>query len=206
MVVYAGQVQRDTDDASADDSDGKAPSHTFTFLKHYTVFNAEQCDGLPEEFYATRQIAVRDNGPIPEADAVIRQSGARIRTGERPAYSPTLDLIEMPPIGAFISSERYYSTCMHEIVHWTGAPGRLDRDLSGRFGSESYAMEELVAELGAAYLCAALGISAEPREDHASYLANWLRVLKSDKRAIFSACAKAQQAADFLMGVKRERE
>jgi antirestriction protein ArdC len=96
------------------------------------------------------------------------------------------------------ATEAYYSTVLHELTHWTAPPHRCNRDLSGRFGSEAYAMEELVAELGAAFLCAELGITAEPRADHAQYLTHWLTVLKADKRAIFTAASKAAQASAFL--------
>src|SRR5690606_12591165 len=97
------------------------------------------------------------------------------------------------------AAEAFYSTLSHELVHWGGASHRLDRDLSGRFGSEAYAIEELVAELGAAFLCGDLGITPEPRADHAQYIAHWLRVLKNDKRAIFSAASKASEAANWLL-------
>jgi antirestriction protein ArdC len=105
----------------------------------------------------------------------------------------------MPPFEAFKEPLFYYSVLSHEATHWTGAKCRLDRDLSGRFGSESYAAEELIAELGAAMLCAELGLPTDPREDHAPYVASWLKVLKNDKRAIFTAAAKAQAATDWMM-------
>jgi antirestriction protein ArdC len=92
----------------------------------------------------------------------------------------------------------YYSTLAHEATHWTGAPSRLSRDLSGKFGNEAYAAEELVAELGAAFLCAELSHSNGPRPDHAAYVSSWLTVLKRDKRAIFTAAAKAQAAVDWM--------
>ena len=103
------------------------------------------------------------------------------------------------------AGEAFYATLMHELTHWTGATSRCARDLKNRFGSDAYAMEELVAELGAAFLCADLGITPELRPDHASYLANWLTVLKSDKKAIFTAASKAQQALDFLAQGSEER-
>lgn len=96
-------------------------------------------------------------------------------------------------------SENFYAILLHELTHWTGRRMRCNRDLSARFGSEAYAMEELVAEFGAAFLCSRLNLSLEPREDHAQYLANWLKVLKEDKKAIFTAAAKAQEAADFVL-------
>ncbi|MEJ7925627.1 zincin-like metallopeptidase domain-containing protein [Sphingobium sp. AN641] len=113
-------------------------------------------------------------------------------------YIPTRDTVQMVPFARFKEAKGYYSVLAHELTHWSGAKSRLDRDLTGRFGSESYATEELVAELGAAFVGGQLGIGCEPRDDHPPYIATWLKVLKSDSRAIFTAAAKAQAAADYL--------
>lgn len=119
-------------------------------------------------------------------------------------YSPSDDIIRMPDrirfngTSTMTAGEAYYATLMHELTHWTGAESRCARDLKNRFGSEAYAMEELVAELGAAFLCADLGVTPEPRDDHAQYIANWLKVLKQDKKAIFTAASRAQAAVNFL--------
>jgi antirestriction protein ArdC len=110
----------------------------------------------------------------------------------------------MPRFEVFQTAIAYYSTLAHESTHWTGAVSRLNRELSTRFGGEAYAAEELIAELGAAFLCADLGLSNEPRPDHAAYLASWLRVLKNDKRAIFTAASKAQAAVDYMHGKQEE--
>jgi len=111
----------------------------------------------------------------------------------------------MPPFEFFKDAESYYATLSHECTHWTRHPSRLDRDLGRKkWGDEGYAMEELVAELGSAFLCADLGLTPEVREDHAAYIANWLTVLKGDKRAIFSAAAHAQRAAEFLHKLQPE--
>ena len=124
--------------------------------------------------------------------------------GSMACYSPAQDVIRMPDRARFNGTatmragEAYYATLMHELTHWTGAESRCDRNMKSRFGSEAYAMEELVAELGAAFLCAGLGVTAELREDHAQYIAHWLKVLKADKKAIFAAAAHAQRAADYL--------
>ena len=116
---------------------------------------------------------------------------------------PSTDSIVMPMFEAFKDAETFYSTLGHETVHWTSAKSRLDRDFgSKRFGSESYAIEELVAELGAAFLCADLDLALEPREDHAAYIKNWLEALKNDNRAIFTAASHAQRAADFINGLQ----
>ncbi len=122
--------------------------------------------------------------------------------GDRAFYSPTRDLIQLPPAEAFTNAESYAATKAHELIHWTGHPSRTEREFGKRFGDSAYAREELVAELGAAFLCAALGITPEPREDHAAYLNHWLQVLKEDKRAIFSAAAHAQRAVDYLHAVQ----
>ena len=105
----------------------------------------------------------------------------------------------MPPFQAFKENVSYYSTLAHEHTHWTAKAERCDRQLGKRFGDSAYAAEELIAELGAAFTCAHLGLSTEPREDHAAYIVSWLKVLKADKRAIFTAASKAQQAADFMI-------
>ena len=114
-------------------------------------------------------------------------------------YSVTHDYVQMPPFESFRDAESYYATLAHEATHWTRHPSRLDRDFGRkRFGDEGYAIEELVAELGSAFLSADLELTPEVREDHAAYIASWIKVLKNDKRAIFSAASHAQRAADFL--------
>ena len=139
------------------------------------------------------------------AEAFISATGADIRHGGQCAfYRPATDHIQMPERELFTgtqtssATEAYYGTLLHELTHWTGAKTRCARNLTGRFGSQAYAMEELVAELGSAFLSAELGITPVPRPDHAGYIASWLKVLKEDKRAIFTAASKAAQAADFL--------
>ena len=112
----------------------------------------------------------------------------------------------MPPPQAFRDAQSYTATKAHELVHWSGHPARLAREFGKRFGDRAYAFEELVAELGAAFVCADLGIAPEPKEDHAGYLAHWLKVLKADKRAIFTAASHAQKAADFLHGLQDFRQ
>ena len=165
----------------------------------YSVFNAEQIDGYQAPAMPTRTDIAR----VQEADEFFTALGADIRHGGgRAFYRSTTDHIQMPPFEVFRSTIAYYSTLSHEVTHWTGAKARLDRDLKNRFGSEAYAAEELVAELGAAFLCADLGLANEPRPDHAAYVSNWLQVLKNDKRAIFTAAAKAQQAVDFAHGLQ----
>lgn len=164
-------------------------------LRSFVVFNVAQIDGLAEE----TQPAGRTWDPHLEAELVLSTSGAELRFGGTAAYyHPAQDAIYLPPKDAFADQASYYSTALHELTHWTGHPARCNRDLSGRFGNDSYAMEELVAEIGAAFLCGHCRIDG--RLQHAAYVHSWLQVLKADKRAVFTAAAKAQQAADLLLG------
>jgi antirestriction protein ArdC len=142
--------------------------------------------------------------PMPERIAHAKQFfqaiGATVRHGGNQAfYAPASDHIQMPPFQAFAENVSYYSTLAHEHTHWTAPASRCDRQLGKRFGDNAYAAEELIAELGAAFTCAHLGLSTEPREDHAQYIQSWLRVLKADSRAIFTAASKAQQATDWMI-------
>jgi len=122
----------------------------------------------------------------------------------RAYYQPASDEIHLPPLAAFATAAGYYSTALHELEHWSGHPTRCNRDLAGRFGDSSYAVEELIAELGAAYLCAHCRIDGELR--HAGYIASWLKVLRGDKRAIFTAAAQAQRAADYVLRLAQPPE
>ena len=122
-----------------------------------------------------------------------------LHTGNRAFYSPDTDAITLPPFPAFFTPLDYYSTRGHETGHWTSASSRCDRQLGKRFGDQAYSVEELVAELTAAFTLAHLGLSSEPRPDHAQYIASWLKVLRADRRAIFTAASKAQQATDYLI-------
>jgi antirestriction protein ArdC len=163
--------------------------------RSYPVFNAEQVDGFTPPIAPALPHAER----IAHADEFYRNTGAVIRHGgARAFYRPGTDEIHMPEFQAFKSPEGYYSTLGHEATHWSGAPHRLGRKIANRFGSEDYAYEELIAELSAAYQMAALGLSNEPRQEHAAYIQSWLKGLKNDKRFIFSAASQAQQAADYL--------
>jgi antirestriction protein ArdC len=183
----------------------QAEDHTDNRLRFVAkashVFNAQQVDGFtlppddrPTPFEAHRQ-----------SEAFIAAVGAKIEHGFRAArYRHDLDNIEMPARSWFVGSdtrsplEAYYGVLLHELTHWTGPMHRLDRDMGKRFGDDAYAMEELVAELGAAFACSALGISSEPRPDHAAYVSSWLTVLKRDPKAIFTAASKAQEAFEHL--------
>jgi antirestriction protein ArdC len=196
LVVYADSITRkETDEKTGDELDREIP-----FLKGYTVFNVEQIDGLPEVYYAKAAPALDPVARIEHAERFFTSLGAAIRHGgNRAFYSIAADAIQMPPFESFQDADSYYGTLAHEATHWTGSKARLDRDFGGhRFGSEGYAVEELVAELGAAFLCSDLELALEPREDHASYIATWLKVLAADNRAVFTAAAHAQRAAEFI--------
>ncbi|RVH60067.1 DUF1738 domain-containing protein [Sinorhizobium meliloti] len=203
-VVYADTMRRtETDDATGDEAERFIP-----FLKAYTVFNVEQIEGLPAHFHAQADNIRNPDERIAHAETFFGAIRADIRHGGDCAYySPTLDYIQMPAFEAFRDAQGYYATLAHEATHWTRHNTRLDRDLGRkRFGDDGYAREELVAELGAAFLSADLGLRLEDRQDHAAYIGHWLSVLKDDKRAIFAAAAHAQRAADYLSGFSQSQE
>jgi antirestriction protein ArdC len=166
------------------------------FTRGYSVFNAAQVDGYTAKADADAPIEQR----IASAEQFFSGINARvIHLGNRAFYSPADDTITLPPFAAFFTPTDYYSTRAHETGHWTSRESRCNRELGKRFGDNAYSIEELVAELTAAFTLAHLGLSSEPRSDHAQYIASWLKVLKADKRAIFTAASKAQQAADFMI-------
>jgi len=167
-------------------------------IREYTVFNVAQCDGLPEQVFHGEIVAPQNKDAREAlADDFIRSTGADFREGVgKPCYIPSRDFVSMPPFEAFKSCPTFYSTAFHELIHWTGHKKRLDRDFSGRFGTQAYAAEELVAEMGAAFLNAEFGFNNEP--SNAAYLAGWIKLLKDDSRAIVTAASKASKAAEFL--------
>lgn len=187
-----------------DPETGESESGERMMARASRVFNAAQVEGF--ELAAENLPDAPLFDPIERAERFAAATGAIIEEGgDKACYIPSADMIRMPDRRRFTGTdttspaEAFYSTLSHELVHWTSATSRLDRQLSRRFGDEAYAMEELIAELGAAFLCADLGITPEPRQDHACYLKNWLSVLKDDKKAIFTAAAKASQAASYLL-------
>lgn len=202
-VVYADRITR-----TETGEDGQETHRRIPFLKGYTVFNVEQIDGLPPHFYAPAVPPLDSETRIEAAEQFFARTGADIRHGgDHAYYAPHADHVQLPPFGSFRDAESYYATLAHEITHWTKHPSRLDRDFGrSKFGDEGYAREELVAEIGAAFLCCDLGITPEPRDDHAAYLGHWLTVLTEDKRAIFRAAAHAQRAVDFLHGLQTTGE
>ncbi|MBY0374609.1 MAG: hypothetical protein K2Q23_11485, partial [Bryobacteraceae bacterium] len=179
---------------------GETTERDIPFLKGYTVINVEQVEGLPAQYYASTTRTIDPVQRIASADAFFAATGAAIHHGgNRAYYNIGQDFVQMPPFEAFRDPASYYATLAHEATHWTRHESRLNRDFGRkRWGDEGYAIEELVAELGAAFLSSDLGLAPEPRGGHADYIASWIKVLKDDKRAIFTASAHAQRAADFL--------
>ena len=169
--------------------------------KMATVFNSDQVDG-----YSPETIDVSEELCHDKAEKIIIGSGARILWGgNRACYIPSRDEIHLPPLRSFISSDAYYGVAFHELTHWTGHQSRCARDLTNRFGSSSYAMEELIAELGAAFFSAESEVSLAPRVDHAQYIASWLEVMKQDNKAIFTAAAKANEACSFVLSILNDK-
>ena len=170
-------------------------------MREYTVFNVAQCEGLPANVVEGKPARVRNPDTRDVlADEFLAASGAVIREGAGEAYyAPGQDFISMPAFTAFKGADHFYGVAFHELTHWTGHKARLDRDLKGRFGQAAYAAEELIAELGAAFLAAEFSFDGDVR--HAGYIANWITLLRQDKRAFFTAASKAQAAADYLRGL-----
>ncbi len=182
-----------------DDGEGEAVIRRVPLLRGFTVFHASQVDHVPPYRAPTPDEAPWRKPDAPEL--IVARSGVPVRVGgDRAAFSPTLDLIMMPPAAAFRSAEGHTATLLHELAHATGHERRLNRDLSGRFGSRAYSCEELVAELASCFVGAVLGVSCDV-ENHASYLQSWLEVLREDKRAVFRAAAAAQKAADWMLAL-----
>jgi antirestriction protein ArdC len=200
LVVYANRITRTETDEKGAEVEREIP-----FMKGYTVFNAEQCEGLPALYSAKVEApALPPAARCEAADRFFAATGAEIRHGgTRAFYAEGPDYVQMPPFETFLDAESYAATLAHELTHWTKHEKRLARDMGRiRWGDEGYAKEELVAELGSAFLCADIEITPEIREDHAAYIGHWLKALQDDKRLIFSAAAHAQRAADYLHGLQ----
>lgn len=194
-VVYADRFipKGEAERVSRDGGEARAVA----FLKSFTVFNVAQCEGL-REGVGVDPMPLPERDIVPVAEAVIAASGIDFRIGgDKAFYVPAHDYVQVPPQPAFFDQVNYYRTALHELTHGTGHPSRLDRKLLNPFGSKDYAREELVAEMGSAFLCAALGI--EPSVRHADYIGSWLDVLREDNRAIFRAASLASKAADWLL-------
>jgi antirestriction protein ArdC len=198
-VVYASTFKKtETTD------DGQEIEAEIPFLKEYVVFNCQQAENLPAHFSALAEPPQETLQRIEHADRFFSHTGAKIEHGgNRAYYALEADRIQMPPFETFRDAESYVSVLGHETVHWTRASHRLNRDFGRkRWGAAGYALEELTAELGSAFLCADLQITPEVREDHASYVQEWIKVLQNDTSTLFTAASHASKAGDYLHGLQ----
>jgi antirestriction protein ArdC len=190
--------------ADVNAASGDVVERTIPLLRSFHVFNVAQCDNLPESIATTKRIdSLQDHERIAKADAMMARAEV-IHGGDKAYYRMSADTITLPARDQFKSIEAYYSVALHELTHWTGHKTRLDREYGKRFGDTAYAREELVAEMGAAYLCAAAGMQYQTQ--HAAYVNAWLSVLENDKRAIIMAASAAQKAADFVLGAQASQD
>ena len=208
-VVYYGTAKKrgtEKSDAGSDaggEDDGREGSGSYRFLKSYRVFHVSQIEGLDASYHPEPEGDPNDGPePIPEAQAFFDAIDADVVIGgDRACYVPSFDRIHMPPLVRFERASSYYSTLFHELGHWTKAKDRLDRSFGvSSFGNEAYSKEELCVELAAVIGGQRLGFAADHIENHAAYIASWLKVLKSDTRFLFTAAAHAQRIVDFLVG------
>ncbi len=195
QVVYADKFTKEEETPN-----GETKTNQIPFLKCYVVFNASQIDGLSDAFYKMPEpTTINPQQRNQELENFFALTKADIYTGSKASYTQATDKIQMPPFESFESAASYYAILAHELTHWTKHPKRLDRDLGRKtYGDEGYAKEELVAELGACFLAADLGFEPLPEEKHAAYMQSWLKVLKDDKRFIFSAASHAQKAVEYI--------
>lgn len=182
--------------------EGREASGGIPFLKHFTVFSVDQCDGLPDHI-AEPPPRVPEGLILPQAEALIVATGADFRVGGASAfYSPSHDYVQVPRPDDFHDPVNWHRTAFHELGHWVGGTSRLDRDQTGIFGSVAYGREELVAEMTGAFVCASLGIA--PTVRHADYIGSWLEIIREDSRAIVRAASAASKAADYLLAFRPE--
>ena len=197
FIVYYTFVNK-TDSIVDDDGEQLFNLKSYPVLKYYKVWNWEQTTGLPE-----KKLPEFDTDMLSCCDDIVNSitDTSVIKTGGKACYQPSTDSIFMPDIKSFLSSEEYYSTLFHELTHWTGHHSRLNREGLKKiaFGSECYSKEELVAEMGASFLCGVSGISGKIIDNSTAYIQSWLKVIKGDKKFILSAAAQAQKAVDFIL-------
>ena len=199
IVVYANKIEVDADKGDQGGEDGK---RQVAFLKRYTVFNSEQIDGIETKYPAPAPVIIATNPDDRdgELDALFSRIPITVQhRGSQPFYRLSDDIVVMPEFADFHTSDDYYSTLAHELCHAVGHRDRLNRPTLYSTKREDYARDELVAELGAAFVSGTIGIKLHDREDHAAYLSSWLEALRNDKRAIFTAARHAQEAADWLL-------
>jgi len=195
-VVYADRFVPANERRRAHEAGEEAQA--VAFLKRFTVFNTDQCNGLPSEIATTAPPP--PPGLIePRVEKLIKATGIDFRIGgNRAFYVPAEDYVQVPPPQAYFEPINWHRTALHELAHASGHPSRLNRDLSGSYGTRKYAFEELVAEISSAFSCASLGIV--PTVRHADYIGSWLHVLREDNRAIVRAASQASKVADYLLG------
>lgn len=197
-IVYADRFVPESEKRRAREAGDEVQA--IPFLKRFTVFSTDQCEGLPDDL-STTPPPIPEGLILPAVEQLIRASGADLRFGgDRAFYSPVADYIQVPRPEAYFAPVNWHRTALHELGHWTGHPSRLARDLSGSYGSKSYGREELVAEMTAAFCCASLGIV--PTVRHADYVGAWLDILREDDRAIVRAASAASKAADFILAFR----
>lgn len=195
-VVYADRFVP-VDEKRRAIADGEE-AQAIPFLKRFTVFNTDQCDGLPAEI-ATTAPPPPPSLIEPRVEDLIKATRIDFRIGgNRAFYAPAEDYVQVPPPQAYFEPINWHRTALHELAHASGHPSRLNRDLSGSYGTRKYAFEELIAEISAAFSCASLGIV--PTVRHADYIGSWLEVLREDNRAIVRAASQASNVADYLLG------
>lgn len=201
VVFFKPLIVNDQKVQATDDNPN--PSVTIPYMKHSCVFNVQQLEGYD---YKPAEQLTKEFVPIESAQEIIIRSNAVIEhvAGNQAFYSPMKDKIVLPQKEQFDSEAMYYSVALHELTHWTGHELRLNRSLANSFGTQAYAFEELVAEIGSTFLCNHIGIEAQTMDSHTNYLSSWLKVLKNDNRAIFKAARLAQKASDFLLDVNYE--
>lgn len=183
--------------------DGKEHTKTIPLLRCFHVFNLEQIDNLPPHLQSEKPDERTELQRHAQTETLISQASV-VHGGDRACYSPARDQIRLPQPGAFVDMGAYYATALHELTHWTGISSRCDRQYRKRFGDTAYAREELVAEMGSAFLCEHCGIDGKLQ--HSEYIGNWIQVLKSDKRAVLIAASHAQKAADFILKIEQQEE
>jgi antirestriction protein ArdC len=198
-VVFYRTLRRREEAEDTDTGETEVVEHAIRVVRYTSVFNADQVAGYEDPDAASQAPSIAE--AVGPCDRFIEATGAEIRRNAGSAYyDPGLDLVALPADELFNSTEGKYSAAFHELTHWTGHPSRLDRreGMKSRFGSTAYAAEELVAELGGAFVCARFGLEPEPRPDHASYIKQWLRLLNDDEKAIFTAASRASDAVEFM--------
>ena len=197
-IVYVSAMEKQGDD-------GKI--NRIPFLKAFTVFNVAQCDNLPASAISDKITDLNPDAKVETAEDFLQSTGADIRNGEaRAYYSSKLDYINLPKFESFNSASSYYATAFHELTHWTGHETRCNRQFGKKFGDQSYSAEELVAELGAAFVCAEFGFDNDTTEDHAAYIAHWIKFLENNERAFVHASSLASKAVEFMRGKSLEAQ